>query len=313
MEKLFGQAVFSVGDKEYNWEDVVLSAKVRGDWDELERGLIQGLACLRRADAKRDPLPVQEATLEANAFRYKRNLITAEETETWLKLWPLSTEEWMGYIRRSLLRRKWADNLSEIVSKYPVSDDEIRSSIRSEAVCSGYLARFARDLAGRAATYERLKEGSDTAINRERIESYLGVLLQRVGSHDLESLAHQPLERLVNLATLEAAFEESSDRCLTPEALRSCVAANRIDWIKLGLDYVAFHDEHAAREGALCVKEDSMTLAEVAADAQQPLRHITLYIEELGGELKSAFLACAEGEILGPVRWEEHHGPSGPS
>lgn len=308
MEKLFGQAVFSVGNKDYNWEDVVLAAKVRGDWDEFENELNQGLACLKCAEAQRYPLPVQEVTLEANDFRYRRNLITAEETEIWLKQWQLSFEDWMGYIRRSLLRRKWADDLGEIVATYPVSDDQTRSSIRSEALCSGYLSRFARKLAGRAAAYEKLQELSESAISQERIESHLDVLMKKIDSYELESLTRLSLQqKLENLATLEAAFEEISHLCITPDALRSCIAANRIDWIKLGFDYVAFANEQAAREGALCVKEDSMTLAGVAADSQQSLRHTTLYIEELGAELKSEFLACAEGELLGPIRWEGNY------
>ena len=306
MEKLFGQAVFSVGNNEYNWEDVVLAAKVRGDWAKVENELHKGLACLSRATAKHYSLPVQEVTLEANDFRYKRSLITAEETELWLNKWQLSVEDWMGYIRRSMLRRKWAGNLSEIVSEYPVTDDEMKTSIRSEALCSGYLAEFARYLAGRGAVYEKLEEASEGAISRERVERHLEVLLKKVDSSDLESLTRTPLERLVNLATLETAFEEMANRCLTADALRSCITANRIDWIKLGFDEIAFADEPAAREAALCVREDQMTLAEVAADAQQPLRHITLYIEEVAAESKSKFLACAAGELLGPIGRHGH-------
>ena len=49
-----------------------------------------------------------------------------------------------------------------------------------------------------------------------------------------------------------------------------------------------------------------MTLAEVAADAQQPLRHVTLHIEEVAAESKSKFLACAAGELLGPIGRQGH-------
>jgi hypothetical protein len=305
MEKLFGQAVFSVGDKGYAWEDVLLAAKVRGDWADLENELRQGLACLRCAEATHYAIPVQQVTAAANEFRYKRSLITAEETETWLKQWRLSVEDWMGYVRRSLLRKLWADDLPGIVASYALSEDEIKTSIQAEAICSGSLARFARSLAGSAAAYEKLKELSEIAISRDRIEAGLEALLKNVDSYEMENLSRESLyEKLKDLAVLETAFDELAGQCITPDAARSCVAANRIDWIKLTVDYVKFAGEPAAREGALCIREDQMTLAEVAAEAQQPLRHTTLFIDELSGDLKSEFLGCAEGELLGPVQWE---------
>ena len=75
--------------------------------------LRQGLACVRCAEAKSTSIPVSEVTAAANEFRYKRGLITAEETENWLKLWRLNMDQWMGYVRRSMLRQKWAGGLKE--------------------------------------------------------------------------------------------------------------------------------------------------------------------------------------------------------
>lgn len=307
MEQLFGQLVFAIGNTEYNWEDVVFAARIRGDWTRLENELRQGLACLKCAEANSFVLPTHEVTLEANAFRYQRNLITAEETENWLKQWQLSVDTWMGYIRRALLRKTWADNLSEIISKFPVSDDEIAASIWSEAICSGYLALFARTLAGRAAVYEKLNEGSADGINHKRVEGRLEALLEKAASSDLKSQPGQHSERLITLARQEASFDVLDEQFLTPGAIGRCIAANRIDWIKIGFDYVLFAGEDAAREGALCVREDLMPLEAVAADAQQPMRHAYLFIEELAAELKSTFLACAVGELLGPVRWEGNY------
>jgi hypothetical protein len=189
-----------------------------------------------------------------------------------------------------------------------VTDDEIKASIRSEALCSGYLARFARNLAGLSALNEKLKEPGPSKMSAHRVKTCLKNLTDRLDPRDMERVSRQSFnEKLEHLAILEAAFEEIAGRAVTPGAVRSCVAANRIDWIRLSIDYVEFGDEHGAREGALCVREDQMTLAEVAADAQQPLRHTTTYIEELDAELKSRFLACAKGELLGPLQWEGHY------
>src|SRR5215510_16250447 len=108
MDVLLEQVVFSVGADLYRWEDVMLSAQLRGDWAVLEERLREGLACLGRLNDLDEELESTEVETAANEFRYERDLVTAAEAKAWLKQWNLSAEAWMDYVQRSLLRQKWA-------------------------------------------------------------------------------------------------------------------------------------------------------------------------------------------------------------
>jgi len=121
MDTLLGQLIFCVGSEEYRWDDVILAAKLRGDWAGLEKELCEGMACVKRMDEAEEEIDAEELESAANDFRYERDLVTAEEAEAWLKQWNLTAEAWMDYIRRWVLRRKWADELAEIVARFPVT------------------------------------------------------------------------------------------------------------------------------------------------------------------------------------------------
>ncbi|HEY3068155.1 MAG TPA: hypothetical protein VGL09_20365, partial [Methylomirabilota bacterium] len=45
-----GQAIFAAGGRTYDWGDVLLAAKLSGDWRDLETEIREGLACLARAE-----------------------------------------------------------------------------------------------------------------------------------------------------------------------------------------------------------------------------------------------------------------------
>src|SRR5262245_17988390 len=109
MKTLFGQTNFVVGEREYNWGDVILAAQLRGDWEALETQTRAGIACLdqfaiactdepprsacdcgticqivphaqlhtdlKRLAAEGGALAQQEIDGAANEFRYARDLI----------------------------------------------------------------------------------------------------------------------------------------------------------------------------------------------------------------------------------------------
>src|SRR4051812_21511659 len=68
MRALLGQVVFAAGENSYSWADVVLAARLRGDWDELEEVVRQGLVCVRHARATRELPRRSEVEEAASAF-----------------------------------------------------------------------------------------------------------------------------------------------------------------------------------------------------------------------------------------------------
>jgi hypothetical protein len=111
-------------------------------------------------EATGEGLTAAEVEAAAREFRYARDLITAQDAEAWLTQWGLTVETWLAYLRRFVLRHKWAEQLADILAQCPVSPAEVEECITAAGICAGHFDRFAQKLAARAAVYERVKEAA---------------------------------------------------------------------------------------------------------------------------------------------------------
>ena len=308
MKPLFGQVVFSIGKAEYCWEDVVLAAVLWGDWARLREKVREGVACLRRADDEGMPLSAQEIESAADEFRYARDLVAAEEMEEWLGRWGLTAESWMDSIRSTLLRKKWSDGLADLVSEESPTDEDVDAGIQTEAVCSGELERLASELAGRSAIYEREERERSNGPGREPdvaeiFDQFPSDLRERGLPGMSLDASRAKMERL---ARLEACYRRFCKRAVTPEAVAAQIHASQTDWMRLECDSVSFPEEQAAREAALCVREDGEGLDRVAEDANSEVRRQQVYIEATEPDFRHHFLGAQKGELIGPLgRGEE--------
>lgn len=284
MNSLLGQLVFSIGRQQYYWDDVILSARRWGDWADLEKELREGIACLKRLDEAEEEFDPEALESAANDFRYERDLLTAEEAEAWLNRWNLSADSWMEYLRRFILRRKWADQLVQIVARYRVTKKEIHSSLHAEAICSGHLARFARALAARASAYEKALEAGWVRDEPKSAEATGRIRL------------------------LEASYQRFCDHVVDAQGIKNQVDSHRLDWIRIGCRYVLFSQEQMAREAALCARDDGMQLDEVAANAGIALQNATMYLDEVEPSLRDRFLSAEKGALVGPLNWDKAFG-----
>jgi hypothetical protein len=270
MRTLFGQVAFSVGDAEYRWEDVVAAAERWGDWARLQQQVREAAACLRRLEEDETLLGEDEVEAAAEEFRYGRDLIAAEDMEAWLARWELTVDDWMDFLRGSILRRKWSADLPELVAEHREPDRDLDALLAREAICSGELDRLAHRLGGRAAIHARLANG-------------------RAGTEPITP------ERL------EDSFQAFCRSTLTTEAVRKQIRARQTEWTRLDCESLSFPDEAMAQEALLCVREDGTPLAEVAADAKRELRRERLDLEAVDPSLRGRLLAAQKGELLGPL------------
>jgi hypothetical protein len=304
LKALFGHVVFSVGNALYNWEDVVLAAELSGDWARLRERTREGLACLRRMEAEESPLGATEIESAANEFRYARDLVSAGEMEEWLARWGLTAESWMDYVRSSLLRQKWSADLADLVSEQSPSDEEVEDRIQTEAACSGELRRLAYTLAGRAAVAAReAKEEPAKPGSGEDTAPILGQFPAGLREAGLPGIPFETCRaKMESLARLELSFGRVCESAVTSEAVKAQIRSGQTDWTRLDCQCVSFPDEEAAREAALCVREDGRTLDEVAGDANRKMRREEIYIEETEPDSRDLFLGARKGELLGPVK-----------
>jgi len=301
---LIGQPVFSVATQICYWEDVILAGAVWGEWTTLEATVTRGLACLKRLSATgKDDASSAAAEAAAADFRYERDLVSAADAEAWLDRWGLSAEEWMSYIRRTLLQKRWAESIANFASKYPISATEVAGAMHSEMVCSGAIQRVARRLSARAAMQDYLASRSEGWLeDKDEIARETQRFPALIAEHGILGVsAERCQERIPIVARLETAFNFFRKAVVTPRALQEHVGMHHLDWVWFQYPSLAFDREDMAREAALCLREDDMTLADVAASSRSQVREAHGFLEEIDRSLRDRFLGAREGEILGPI------------
>jgi len=267
--------VFIIENKEFGWDEIVLAAEIWGEWRPFFEITRQSLGCLRLA-AKTERLPDNSETREvANAFRYANNLISADEARSWLSRWGLTADEWMAYLRAQMLRDRWSNRLNQILVDNPVTDHDVRRVIRCHAICSGKLDEWSLRLAGQAAIAAS--------------SSLLGSI------ESSEELVHR----------IEAEYRLQRKSKVTPKLIEAKIADHRLDWIRVDSRYIWFGEERIAREAALCVTNDGLTLEEVARDAHGIVQQWNFYLDEIEATSRAQFLAARKGDWVGPIKMIE--------
>jgi hypothetical protein len=248
---------FSVAEGRYSWADVAEFARRDGRWAHLVREAAAGLGW-ERAGHVADRAAVQRAATE---FRYRRRLITAEETETWLRARHLDVGEWMDWVRRSVLAAEHGATAGKAVP-----GPDIDAVLWSTGRCGGLLDAFAVALAERVAAHLRLTgslpardDDVDTAVDRLRAE------------------------------------------VVTEAAMRAALETRRLDWLRVETEEGCFGNESAAREAVLSVRDDGVALAMVCELAGAPYRCSRVFLEDSAEELRPLLLGARQGELVGPV------------
>jgi hypothetical protein len=299
MQRLFGRPVFEVGEVGYTWLDVVLFAMLTGRWTPLDRAIREGLACVRHLE--QNDLEEPETAIDefAAEFRYERDLITADETEAWLADRELETSDWMAWVRREVLRKRWAAEVESLLRRYPVEASEVVTAAAADLLCSGRGGDLAADLAQRAAVTAVLEEAGQEleAVPRpgvvERVRTYLP---------ELDAAAVEA--QLTRLAELEEGHARFRAVAATPELIHKELELGRLEWIRIDCRLIQFETEALAREAGLCVREDRLGVDEVAENAHALVQEMRFYLGELDPDLQPRMLAAAPQELVGPVPFE---------
>jgi hypothetical protein len=265
---------FAVGDQTFTWDDVVAAARVRGDWQAVEKSAAQGLACLQRVTASGEELDQEVLDATEVEFRRARRLLSGEETVEWVEQHGLTVPEWRDYIRRAVARDRWADELAETAARFPVAQDEVTTVVWAEATCSGALDEMAWRLAG------------DAALAVDSGESLAG-------------------ERAQALSRIAAAADQARATAVTDQAIADEVGRRGLEWLRVEGMLLEVPTESMAREAAFLVRDDGRPLPEVAVDCGTEARPLGLYMGEASPELSAALLGADEGELVGPLALDD--------
>jgi hypothetical protein len=301
---------FSIGGVDFTWLDVALSAMARGQWPAFERRLAEGLACASRAD--REDAPPSQDTLDAaaTAFRYDHDLISVADVTAWLERTRIDNDHWIAYLNRDLLRTRWADELEEILERFPPSARELLAAAVAEGICSGVFATFEEALAGRAAFVFENDAEQFQYICRGHTPASLHAAVARLAQTHAHWVSMRPADdstaRLAKVLQIESAFNLLIDRVAANGRLNAIVESNRLEWMRIELDTVSFAFEAAAREAMLCIREDGLSLHDVAALSRRRVARSSVVLEDVDPEYRDRLLAAEPGRVLGPLAVDGH-------
>lgn len=301
---MFDRPLFSVASRTYSWVDAIAAASLRGDWPAVEDEARLGLACAARAESEDDP-PDVDVSAAVDAFRYARQLLTAEETEQWLERWGLTLDTWSAHLERAELTGLWRAQAAEILRAHPVSDEELGAEMYPALVCSGALEQFAWRLADRAAACEYAgfdPEAATAGVDEAAVARASRAVNLACGSGDpAEASADSWQRRIAALARIELTFQDLLRAEMTPAAMQSRIDAHRADWIRIACRALVLSSEDAAREAALRVRTDGESPDAVSSDLGLPLQERQLFIEDADAPLRTALFSATTGELIGPV------------
>lgn len=306
MQRLAGRAIFTVGEREYQWDDVVLAALLWSEMSRLERTAREELAALSRLDEKGEEIPESEIDKAADDWRYGRDLLSADDMQAWLDERHLEADEWFDYFHRAIARKRLNAEIDDIANAYDASREDVDAVIYSEAVCSGSLAELAERLAGRAAVYNRVVEESGTArpapCSEADLRSELDRLPLSVKEEGLLGVGREAvLERAESIACVILCFEWFIDRIAAPAALEREIESHALEWTQVDCETVTFAAEEMAREVVLLVREDGVPLAQAAEMAKSSVGKMRYLLEDVKAPLKDRLVGALPGELIGPL------------
>lgn len=293
MTDFLAGSVFQVDHETFSWRDVVLFTHRTGRWADVLGVIEEGLAAIRRLAQEEDEALEERVEAAAAEFRYERELITAEETESWLRERGVTASEWLASVRRGVLREHFAEGLAE--GRGTATREEIERAVRVDLCCTELGRRLAESCAGHAAAAAavgRLTPGAESSLS--------GPLPPCVDA------AHARA-RLPLLDQMLQGVEQFRQAGITDEAIRREIQNHRMEWVRLECRTLAFPDLPQAREAALCLREDGLGIDEVADNAHLRAEEVRFYVDDLDPGLQASFVSAKPGDVIGPSAMNASH------
>jgi hypothetical protein len=106
---------------------------------------------------------------------------------------------------------------------------------------------------------------------------------------------------LDEMLAIEAAYGKHCDTLLGPEARQRELLALRLPLTRFETEMIEVESLDAAREALFCVREDGMSMEEVATEGGYPYRRADFILEDLPVDAQHRFLSVSAGEVLKPL------------
>ncbi len=270
--------IFKIASRSVTFREVLAGAGFRGDLNEA----------WERAHwlSQTDLSMVNEEAVQARSetFRMAHDLITGEETERWLEARGLTLEDFGNYLAwqevsppsrgaagaspKSLTRANLRGAPPCELSGLESASEDVREILRVDLQLSGKFDQLAEAFAWRLAAASGMTDERGT--------------------------------RPDDFQTMEVAFQKQCDAVLTESALRQAWSEMRLPFTRLELECLEVESHDAAREALLCVREDGLSLRDIALEGGYVWHQVTSYFDDLPGDLQSRLLSLRPGDCVPP-------------
>ena len=293
--------VCACGDREYTARDAIDAAIFRGELDVRWQEFLHQIEAERRADELELEADESAISTAAEAFRYEYDLITAEETEAWLANRGLTLDDFADYLTREYYASTLQEEITPEEIEYPSASADIRRSFLAELILSGELDLITNDLIVRLAARCAGKEPPPDALLAEKEKFFRrnGIKSAQLANW-LEQLKRDS-KWLDEMLAMEAAYRKHCDTLLVPEARQRELMALRLPLTRFETEVIELESHDAAREALFCVREDGVSMEEVAAEGRYPYRRADFVLEDLPIDAQHRFLTIAAGDVLEPM------------
>ena len=150
-----GQTVFTVGERDYQWIDVILAAYLWGEYARLERRTRDGLALDELWRAGGEEVPRRRRTRPPTRGAYDRDLLAADDAAAVARRSPPRH----GRVGSNTSTAR-CSHARPTAPKFKVSAPEVEAALYGEGSLLGSARDLAMRLAGQAAAFDRLNEGA---------------------------------------------------------------------------------------------------------------------------------------------------------
>jgi hypothetical protein len=259
------QPAFQCGLRVFTLADILEAAQSLGELARFRSAWLARQAAAQAAEAA--DLTPESAAVDAatDAFRYARELVSAEECERWLEARGLAFADLVGCVTRRLQ----SGLAAPAAPLEPTPEDE--RLWRHDALLADEFSAWAKHLARRIAA--AAESGRTLA-------------------------ADSPLR--AEWPELEAAFAAATAAAVTPHSRQRALAGQRLALMRVSFDLAEFDTENAAREAILCAREDATTLRETAAANAFPCQTGESFLGDLPVAWADLLTSARAGEAVSP-------------
>jgi len=288
-------------DQEYTARDAIDAAIFRGELEAKWKEFLEAVEAEKRSDEL--DLDLDEAAISSTveAFRYEYDLITAEETEAWLANRSLIPDDFIDYFTRHYWANTLYKKIVPVEVEYHSASPELRELFLAELILSGELDRMTTALMWRLAAHCAEKNPDPDAIavaeqkflDRNEIEpAQLADWLETLGRDS---------EWFNIMLAIDAAYRTRRDALFVPQARQHELAALRLSLTQFEIEIIELESRDAAKEALFCVREDGMSMEEVAIEGRYPYRRVNFLLEDISIDAQQRFLCVSPGQVLKPI------------